>query len=45
MTLFAYAVYRRDPVFIAGQSWGLLVYTRNLRLIDREKRAGPSPAP
>jgi lipid-A-disaccharide synthase-like uncharacterized protein len=44
MTLFAYAVYRLDPVFITGQSLGLLVYTRNLLLIRREKRSGPSPA-
>jgi len=44
MTLFAYAVYRRDPVFITGQSLGLLVYTRNLLVIGREKRASPPPA-
>lgn len=39
MTLFAYAVHRLDPVFITGQSLGLLVYSRNLLLIRREKRA------
>jgi lipid-A-disaccharide synthase-like uncharacterized protein len=44
MTLFAYAVYRLDPVFITGQSLGLLVYTRNLLLIRGEKRSDPSPA-
>src|SRR5438105_3919102 len=44
MTLFAYAVHRRDPVFITGQSLGLLVYARNLLLIGREKRASPPPA-
>ena len=38
MTLFVYAVHRRDPVFIAGQALGLLVYTRNLLLIRRERR-------
>jgi lipid-A-disaccharide synthase-like uncharacterized protein len=43
MTLFAYAVYRRDPVFITGQSLGLFVYSRNLLLIRREKRASPRP--
>ena len=43
MTLFAYAVHRRDPVFITGQSLGLLVYTRNLLLIGREKRASAAP--
>ena len=44
MTLFAYAVHRRDPVFITGQSLGLLVDTRNLLLIGREKRASPPHA-
>jgi len=29
----AYAIYRKDPVFIAGQSVGTLVYLRNLMLI------------
>ena len=43
MTLFAYAVHRRDPVFITGQSFGLLVYARNLLLIGREKRASAPP--
>ena len=37
----AYAIYRRDPVFIAGQSIGALVYIRNLMLIYRQ---GPRPA-
>jgi lipid-A-disaccharide synthase-like uncharacterized protein len=31
----AYAIYRRDPVFIAGQSIGSIVYIRNLMLISR----------
>ena len=43
MTLFAYAVHRRDPVFITGQMLGLVVYTRNLLLIRRERRAAGSP--
>src|SRR5205809_5682634 len=29
--LFAYSLYRRDPVFIAGQGLGLFIYLRNLR--------------
>ena len=33
--LLAYAIYRQDPVFIIGQSFGLLVYLRNLQLIAR----------
>ena len=31
--LLIYALYRKDPVFIAGQALGLLVYTRNLYFI------------
>jgi lipid-A-disaccharide synthase-like uncharacterized protein len=31
----AYAIYRMDPVFIAGQSVGAFVYLRNLMLIHR----------
>jgi lipid-A-disaccharide synthase-like uncharacterized protein len=37
--LLAYAIYRKDPVFILGQSAGLVVYFRNLFLIWREKRS------
>ena len=37
--LLIYAIHINDPVFIVGQSTGLLVYTRNLRLIyKKEKR-------
>ncbi|NRB35830.1 MAG: lipid-A-disaccharide synthase N-terminal domain-containing protein [Rhodobacteraceae bacterium] len=39
LTLFAYAVHRGDPVFMLGQSLGIVVYTRNLWLIYAEKRA------
>jgi lipid-A-disaccharide synthase-like uncharacterized protein len=43
----AYAIYREDPVFIAGQSIGSIVYIRNLMLISRASQskhlAGPSP--
>lgn len=35
MVLLAYAVMRRDQVFIFGQAVGLLVYVRNLLLIQR----------
>ena len=31
--LLVYALYRRDPVFIAGQALGLVVYVRNLYFI------------
>jgi lipid-A-disaccharide synthase-like uncharacterized protein len=38
LTLLSYALWRQDPVFIVGQSTGLLVYTRNLILIARNRR-------
>lgn len=34
----AYALYRQDPVFIAGQSVGAFVYLRNLMLIQRKDK-------
>ena len=37
--LLAYALWRRDPVFILGQGMGLFVYTRNLILIRRHVRS------
>jgi lipid-A-disaccharide synthase-like uncharacterized protein len=40
LVLFAYAVYREDPVFILGQSLGIFIYSRNLYLIHSEKLAG-----
>jgi lipid-A-disaccharide synthase-like uncharacterized protein len=41
--LLIYALYRRDPVFIAGQALGLVVYVRNLyfiRVTGRQASAG-----
>jgi len=38
LLLFVYALYRRDPVFIAGQGFGVFVYLRNLYFVLREKR-------
>jgi lipid-A-disaccharide synthase-like uncharacterized protein len=35
--LFFYAVYRKDPVFILGQSMGLFIYVRNLMLIYADR--------
>ena len=37
-TLFAYALHIGDPVFILGQSMGVLIYTRNLYFIHKERR-------
>ena len=39
-TLLAYAIYRQDPVFIAGQAGGLAIYLRNVYFIIRERRHG-----
>lgn len=36
--LLAYAIWRRDPVFILGQSLGFAIYARNLWLIRAERR-------
>jgi lipid-A-disaccharide synthase-like uncharacterized protein len=35
--LLIYALYRKDPVFIAGQALGLFIYARNLYFIHRER--------
>ena len=44
LILFAYALYREDPVFIVGQGAGILIYGRNLYFIYRERRRGHDPA-
>ncbi len=36
--LLAYAIHRGDPVFIAGQAGGLIIYLRNIWLIRGEKK-------
>jgi lipid-A-disaccharide synthase-like uncharacterized protein len=45
----SYAIYRQDPVFIAGQGVGSVVYIRNLMLIRRatgtKNPAGPPAQP
>ena len=38
LVLLAYAIHRRDPVFVAGQALGVGIYLRNLRLIALERR-------
>lgn len=40
--LLVYAIVRRDPVFIAGQALGLIIYIRNLWLIANEHKAALS---
>ena len=47
LILLTYAIHRRDPVFIAGQALGVLIYSRNLWFIFRHDKApepGPEPA-
>ncbi len=39
-TLLSYAIYKQDPVFIVGQGAGLLIYSRNLYFIWRQRSAG-----
>lgn len=39
LILFCYAVHRRDPVFILGQSTGIFIYARNLWLLYAEKHS------
>jgi lipid-A-disaccharide synthase-like uncharacterized protein len=36
--LLAYAIWRKDPVFILGQSTGAFIYSRNLYFILRERK-------
>ena len=42
--LLIYALYRRDPVFIAGQALGLLVYIRNRYFIAINGRQASADA-
>jgi lipid-A-disaccharide synthase-like uncharacterized protein len=37
--LFAYALYRADPVFVLGQGMGLVIYIRNIQFIRDQKKA------
>jgi lipid-A-disaccharide synthase-like uncharacterized protein len=37
--LLVYAIHIKDPVFILGQSMGILIYSRNLMFIHRNKRS------
>ncbi|MDD2736437.1 MAG: lipid-A-disaccharide synthase N-terminal domain-containing protein [Desulfuromonadaceae bacterium] len=38
LILLAYSIYRKDPVFILGQSFGMTVYLRNLYFIQKGKK-------
>jgi lipid-A-disaccharide synthase-like uncharacterized protein len=45
LLLLTYAIYRKDPVFIIGQSVGGLIYARNLVLISRKGSSPDDAAP
>jgi lipid-A-disaccharide synthase-like uncharacterized protein len=36
--LLAYAIFRKDPVFILGQSVGLFIYVRNIYFVNYNKK-------
>ena len=36
--LLIYAIFRKDPVIITGQTFGIFIYLRNLVLIYRNKK-------
>ncbi len=38
MGLLTYAIFRKDPVIITGQLFGLIIYIRNLILIYKKNR-------
>jgi lipid-A-disaccharide synthase-like uncharacterized protein len=38
LLLLVYSLHRKDPVFIAGQGGGLLIYVRNVMFVLREQR-------
>jgi lipid-A-disaccharide synthase-like uncharacterized protein len=39
LMLLVYAIYRKDPVFIVGQAFGVFVYLRNLHFVRRDRRS------
>ena len=42
--LLIYSIYRKDPVFIIGQSTGFIIYVRNLYFIYRPDNPAPAKA-
>ena len=44
-TLLAYAIHRRDPVFIVGQASGLFIYLRNLQFLWRDRKTASADGP
>ncbi len=44
LLVFAYGIHKMDPVILLGQ-FGVIIYTRNLIFIRREKQTAPAVAP
>jgi lipid-A-disaccharide synthase-like uncharacterized protein len=44
LLLLVYALYRKDPVFIAGQAFGVFVYLRNIHFVLRERKTAATVA-
>ena len=44
LLLLVYALYRKDPVFIAGQGFGVFVYLRNLQFVMRDRKGEATAA-
>jgi len=44
LLLLVYALYRKDPVFIAGQAFGVFVYLRNLYFVMRDRKTAAKVA-
>lgn len=42
--LFAYAIYRLDPVFMLGQGMGLVIYSRNIYFIRAHRKSDAQAA-
>lgn len=40
ITLFTYACFRKDPVFMLGQSFGVFIYLRNIYFIRSKREEG-----
>lgn len=38
VVILAYAIHRREPVFIAGETLTLMIFLRNLQLLRRTRR-------
>jgi lipid-A-disaccharide synthase-like uncharacterized protein len=39
IAMLIYSIHKRDPVFISGQAFGLIVYLRNIWLVYQERKA------